>query len=69
MMFLKMAPMKGGLRFGRKSKLSPRFIGHFEILDRIEIVTYRTALGTSLLPKCCREIIKERKPHKNRRMK
>ncbi|KAL5570826.1 hypothetical protein UlMin_020423 [Ulmus minor] len=32
--FLKIAPMKGVMRFGKKGKLSPRFIGPFEILKR-----------------------------------
>ena len=31
--FLKVASMKGVLRFGRKGKLSPKFIGPFEILE------------------------------------
>ena len=30
--FLKAAPIKGLMRFGKKGKLSPRFIGPFEIL-------------------------------------
>ena len=29
--FLKVSPMRGVMRFGRKGKLSPRFIGPFEI--------------------------------------
>jgi len=33
--FLKIAPVRGVLRFGRKGKLSPRFIGLFEILERV----------------------------------
>lgn len=33
--FLKVAPMKGVLRFGKKSKLRPWYIGPFEILDKI----------------------------------
>lgn len=31
--FLKVAPMKGVLRFGMKGMLSSRFIGSFEILE------------------------------------
>lgn len=30
---LKVSPMKGIMRFGKKSKLSPRFIGPFEVLS------------------------------------
>ncbi|XP_070020203.1 uncharacterized protein [Nicotiana sylvestris] len=29
---LKVSPMKGVMRFGKKGKLSPRFIGPFEVL-------------------------------------
>ena len=36
--FLKMAPMKSVMRFGKKGKLSPRYIGPFEILERVAIV-------------------------------
>ncbi|TYK01601.1 pol protein [Cucumis melo var. makuwa] len=35
MVFLKVAPMKGVLRFEKKGKLSPRFVGSFEILEWI----------------------------------
>ena len=34
--FLKVAPMKGVLRFGKKGKLIPRFVDSFEILKRVE---------------------------------
>ncbi|XP_035545344.1 uncharacterized protein LOC118348258 [Juglans regia] len=42
--FLRISPMKGVMRFGKKGKLSPRYIGPFEILDRIGSVVYRVAL-------------------------
>ncbi|KAL0540140.1 hypothetical protein IC582_024370 [Cucumis melo] len=46
--FLKVAPMRGVLRFKRRGKLSPRFVGPFEILERIGPVAYRLALPPSL---------------------
>ncbi|KAA0063403.1 reverse transcriptase [Cucumis melo var. makuwa] len=47
MVFLKVAPMKGVLRFEKKGKLSPRFVAPFEILERIGPVAYRLALPPS----------------------
>ena len=46
--FLKVSPFRGVKRFGIKGKLSPRFIGPFEILDRIGEVSYRLALPPQL---------------------
>ncbi|KAL8121570.1 hypothetical protein AgCh_018347 [Apium graveolens] len=46
--FLKIAPVKGILRFGKKGKLSPRFVGPFEILEKVEKVPYNLALPPSL---------------------
>ena len=46
--FLKVAPMRGVLRFGKKGKLSPRFIGPFEILERVGAVAYKIALPPNL---------------------
>ncbi|XP_073291045.1 uncharacterized protein [Primulina huaijiensis] len=44
----KIAPMKGVMRFGKKDKLIPRFIGQFEILDRVGALAYRVALPPNL---------------------
>ncbi|XP_073133323.1 uncharacterized protein [Henckelia pumila] len=46
--FLKVSPMKGVMRFGRRGKLNPRYIGPFEILERIGTLSYRLALPPSL---------------------
>ena len=48
LVFLKVAPMKGVLRFGHKGKLSPKFIGPFEILERVGSVAYKLALPPAL---------------------
>ena len=41
--FLKVNPKRGVVRFGKRGKLSSRFIGSFEILERIGTVAYRLA--------------------------
>ena len=41
-------PKRGVVRFGKQGKLSPRFIGSFEILKRVDIVAYRLALPPSM---------------------
>ena len=46
--FLKVSPMKGVMRFGKKGKLAPRYIGPFEMLERIDMVAYRLALPPNM---------------------
>ena len=43
-----MIPKRGVVRFGKRGKLSPRFIGPFEMLERIGTVEYRLALPPSM---------------------
>ncbi|XP_073153058.1 uncharacterized protein [Henckelia pumila] len=46
--FLKVSPWKGMMRFGKKGKLSLRYIGPFEILDRVGTQAYGVALPQKL---------------------
>ena len=46
--FLKVSSWKKIIRFGKKGKPSPRFIGPYEILERIGPVSYRLALPLEL---------------------
>ena len=46
--FLKVSPWRKILRFGKKGKLSSRFIRPYEILERIGLVAYRLALPPEL---------------------
>ncbi|XP_074297410.1 uncharacterized protein LOC141628130 [Silene latifolia] len=45
---LKVSPMRGVMRFGRRGKLSQTFIGPYEILERVGEVAYRSALPPAL---------------------
>ncbi|KAL6209507.1 hypothetical protein ACLB2K_020447 [Fragaria x ananassa] len=46
--FLKLSPLKGVVRFGKREKLSPRYIGSYEIIERVGTVTYRMDLPLEL---------------------
>ena len=46
--FLKVSSWKKILRFGQRGKLSPSFIGPYEILERVDLVAYRLALPPEL---------------------
>ena len=46
--FLRVSLWKGILRFGKRGKLSPRYIGPYEIVDKVGEVAYRLRLPSKL---------------------
>ena len=46
--FLKVMPKTGVVKFGKRGKLAPRYIGAFKILERVGTIVYRMALPLSL---------------------
>ena len=46
--FLKVSPWKKVMRFGKKGKLSPRFIGPYEVIEKVGLVAYRLSLPLEL---------------------
>ncbi|GJX61838.1 putative reverse transcriptase domain-containing protein [Tanacetum coccineum] len=48
MVMLKVSPWKGVIHFGKRGKLSPRYIGSFKIIERIGHVAYKLELPDKL---------------------
>ncbi|GJU80941.1 putative reverse transcriptase domain-containing protein [Tanacetum coccineum] len=46
--YFKVSPWKGVVRFGKKGKLAPRYVGPFEIVERVGPVAYRLKLPQEL---------------------
>ena len=46
--FLKVMPKRGGIKFGKRGKLTSRYIEPFEILERVGTIAYRLVLPPSL---------------------
>ncbi|GKE85035.1 putative reverse transcriptase domain-containing protein [Tanacetum coccineum] len=48
MVMLKVSPWKGVVRFGKRGKLNPRYVGPFKVLDKVRTVSYKLELPQKL---------------------
>ena len=44
LVFVKISPLKSVIRFGRRGKLAPRFVGPFPVLEQIGNLAYKVEL-------------------------
>nr|GEZ39194.1 putative reverse transcriptase domain-containing protein [Tanacetum cinerariifolium] len=45
---LKFSPWKGVVRFGKRGKLNPRYVGPFKVLDKVGTIAYKLELPQEL---------------------
>nr|GFC57626.1 putative reverse transcriptase domain-containing protein [Tanacetum cinerariifolium] len=45
---LKVSPWKGVVRFGKRGKLNPRYVGSFRVLEKVRTVAYKLELPQEL---------------------
>ncbi|GJZ69474.1 putative reverse transcriptase domain-containing protein [Tanacetum coccineum] len=45
---LKVSPWKGVVRFGKRGKLNPRYVGRFKVIERVKTVAYKLELPPQL---------------------
>ncbi|GJR02677.1 putative reverse transcriptase domain-containing protein [Tanacetum coccineum] len=45
---LKVSPWKGVVRFGKRGKLNPRYVGPFKVIERVGVVAYKLELPQQL---------------------
>ncbi|GJQ95477.1 hypothetical protein Tco_0006616 [Tanacetum coccineum] len=48
MVMLKVSPWKGVVRFGKRGKLNPRYVGPFKVIERVRTVAYKLELPQQL---------------------
>ena len=44
LIFVNISPLKSVIRFGRRGKLAPRFVGPFPVLEQVRNLSYKVGL-------------------------